>query len=1043
MSRDLAERADGIRRRDFLKVVGVTGAGATLSGCSTGDVERLLPYVAAQEQITPGVATWYATVCGGCAAGCGLWVRTREGRVVKIEGNPEHPVSEGAVCARGQATLQHLYNPDRHHGPMVREGDRFRQGTWDEAERLLAARIRRATGATSPQPAPVPAGAAGAQAAGAAEAAQAAGRGRVLFITGHVGPTMSRLIDEFVASVNGLRIDWDAVSEAPLREATRIAYGIDGIPRYDIAASRLLLSFGNDFVEVGPSPVGYGKGLARMSGVNDEDHAKGRFVYLGSRLSLTGMNADEWIPIQPGSEAAVALGMAAAIAGPGAGGPYANLLQSYSPQSAAAAAGVSAEVIEALAEQFVDEGPSLAIGPGIGTHHRNATAANLAVMILNDVAGNVGRTVFYEEGVAASTGSFGEMQAAIRAMAAGEIGLAIVHNANPAYALPPAAGFVEAFESVPFKVSTATAQDETSALCDLIMPDSHFLQSWGDSAPRAGLVAIQQPTMVELPMFDSKSAGDALLAVAGHLGSDFGAATFYEYLRAQHQATLAASGDAEEAWRQALRTGVLSDEPPSAQTPALRPADTALTFDAPDLDGDGDLALVVYPSPRFGGGEFANSAWMQELPDPVSKITWHSWLEMNPATAEERGLRDGDIVTVASPHGELDVPLWTYPGIRTDTVALAMGGGHVAMGRYANGNGVNPMQLLPAVAEQPSGGLVTLATSVTITPTGERRRLVQTDGSEGDQHDRPIAPAVQLATLGGELVVEEDEEHEELMELQAGGGFIPVPAEGGDPASFPLPGSRYGEYANAHEGPRWAMAIDLDKCTGCSACVIACQAENNVPWVGEELVLMGREMHWMRIERYYEHVDATQAGDLDVRFLPMLCQHCNNAPCEPVCPVFATYHTPEGVNAQVYNRCVGTRYCANNCPYKVRVFNWYRYTDAIPEPLNWQWNPDVTVRDNGVMEKCSFCMQRIRDAENRAALEEGREVRDGEIVPACQQTCPAEAIVFGNIRDPNARVTQAVESGRTYRVLDALVNTQPAVNYLMKVTFHEVAEAAH
>jgi molybdopterin-containing oxidoreductase family iron-sulfur binding subunit len=363
------------------------------------------------------------------------------------------------------------------------------------------------------------------------------------------------------------------------------------------------------------------------------------------------------------------------------------------------------------------------------------------------------------------------------------------------------------------------------------------------------------------------------------------------------------------------------------------------------------------------------------------------------------------------------------------------------MGRYADGNGVNALDLLPAVAEQPSGAFVTLATTVSVTPTGDSRRLVTVDGSDGDQHDRPIAPAVQLALLGEP--VEAEEEHGELMQLQEGGGFIPVPAEGGTPQSFPLPGAQHGEYATAHEGPRWAMAIDLDKCTGCSACVIACQAENNVPWVGEELVLMGREMHWMRIERYYEHVDATQAGDLDIRFLPMLCQHCNNAPCEPVCPVFATYHTPDGVNVQIYNRCVGTRYCANNCPYKVRVFNWYRYTDAIPEPLNWQWNPEVTVRDNGVMEKCSFCIQRIREAEHRAALEERRPVRDGEVVPACEQSCPAEAIVFGNIRDPNARVTQLVESERTYRVLDAIVNTQPAVNYLKKVTFHEVSSGAH
>jgi molybdopterin-containing oxidoreductase family iron-sulfur binding subunit len=1018
MARDLGERADGIRRRDFLKAVGVTGAGATLTGCSTSEVERLLPYVTHPEEITPGVATWYTTVCGGCSAGCGLWVRTREGRVVKLEGNPDHPVSEGGVCARGHATLQHLYNPDRHHGPMVREGDAFRQGTWDEAEGLLAARIQRASNA------------------------QNADAGRVLVITGHVGPSMSRLIDDFVASVEGLRVDYDALSDAPLREAARIGYGVPSLPRYDIAAARLLLSFSNDFVESGPSPVEHGKGLARMSAVSDEDHAKGRFVFLGSRLSLTGLNADEWVPIRAGSEAAVALGMAAAIAGPGAAGAYANLLQTYTPQAAAEAAGVSVEAIEDLARRFVAEGPSLALGPGAGAYHRNATAANLAVMILNHVAGNVGRTVFYEGGTGRPASAYADMEDAIAAMGSGEIGVVIVHNANPAYSLPAGSGFIEAFQSVPFRVSLASAHDETSALCNLIMPDRHFLESWGDSSPRAGIMAIQQPVMEPVPMFDAKAAGDALLAVAGQLDADLGAATFYEYLRAQHMAAHdASSGDFEAMWRQALRTGVAAQDAPAAAAPQLRTPDTALTFDAPALDGSGDLALIVHPSGRFGGGEFSNSPWMQELPDSVSKITWHSWLEINPTTAEARGLRNGDIVTVTSPHGSVEVPVWLYPGIREDAVALAMGGGHTAMGRYADGNGVNAMGLLPAIAEQPSGALVTLATTVSVEPTGRSRRLVTVDGSEGDQHDRPIAPAVQLALLGE--AVEEEEAHGELMDLQAGGGFIPVPADGGSPAAFPLPGSRYGEYANAHEGPRWAMAIDLDKCTGCSACVVACQSENNVPWVGEELVLMGRDMHWMRIERYYEHVDATQAGDLDVRFLPMLCQHCNNAPCEPVCPVFATYHTPEGVNAQIYNRCVGTRYCANNCPYKVRVFNWYRYTDAIPEPLNWQWNPDVTVRDNGVMEKCSFCMQRIREAENRAALEEGRAVRDGEIVPACEQSCPAEAIVFGNIRDPNARVTQVVASERTYRVLDAIVNTQPAVSYLKKVTFHEVAEGAH
>lgn len=238
------------------------------------------------------------------------------------------------------------------------------------------------------------------------------------------------------------------------------------------------------------------------------------------------------------------------------------------------------------------------------------------------------------------------------------------------------------------------------------------------------------------------------------------------------------------------------------------------------------------------------------------------------------------------------------------------------------------------------------------------------------------------------------------------------------------------------------MAIDLDKCTGCGVCVTACQAENNIPWVSENEALMGREMHWLRLERYYETVDASHAGPLDVRFLPMLCQHCNNAPCEPVCPVFAAYHTPDGLNAQAYNRCVGTRYCANNCPYKVRVFNWYGYAIDIPEPMNWQFNPDVTVRDNGVMEKCTFCIQRIRDAGNRAAVE-GREIRDGEVYTACQSVCPSEAIVFGNVKEPDSRVARLVADERTYRVLDELINTQPAVHYLKKVTFHQVEEGGH
>ncbi len=1004
---------DGIKRRDFLKVLGVSGAGATLAGCSTKDVERLLPYVVAPDEITPGVATWYTTVCGGCSAQCGMWVRTREGRAVKVEGNPNHPVSQGGLCSKGHATLQHLYNPDRFPGPMIREGGSLRQGTWDEAEQLLAARIR--------------------------------ATGNVMFIGGRMGPSMNNLVDQFVTAVNGTRVEYDAVSDAPLREAARIAYGAAGLPRYDIANARLLLSFSNDFIETGSSPVAHNKGLARMSAV-DAAGSKGRFVYLGPRLSTTGLNADEWIPIRPGSEAAVALGMASVIADDAsAAGPYADVLRSYSPAAAAQAAGVSEDSIRELAERFASESPTLALGPGVGGHHRNATAANIAVMILNDVAGNVGRTVHYDAGVTAAASAYADMESAVSAMAVGQVGVAIVHGTNPAYSMPAASGFVEAFNQVTFKVSFASAMNETAGLADLILPDRHFLEAWGDSMPRLGVMALQQPVMQPVPHFDSKQTGDVLLALSASLGSDLGAPTFYEFMRNRHMEMHDAStGDFESAWRMALRTGAVEQEMGSTVAAAqLQAPDAALLFDAPTLDLGGDLTLLVHPSPRFGGGEFSNSAWRLELPDPVSKITWHSWLEMNPQTAEQRGIREGDIVTVSSPHGTVDVPVWIYPGIREDAVALAMGGGHTNMGRWADGSGVNALALLPSESEQPSGAMVTLATTVTVTPTGERRRIATIEGSN-DQHDRQIAPAVALADLGQAEEAEQEEGHGELQELQGAGGFVPVPAEGGASTAFPLEGARHGEYADAHERPRWGMAIDLDKCTGCSACVTACQAENNVPWVGEDQIVMGRDMNWVRIERYYERIDATQAGDLDVRFLPMICQHCGNAPCEPVCPVFATYHTPEGVNVQIYNRCVGTRYCANNCPYKVRVFNWYRYTDEnVPEPMNWQWNPDVTVRSNGVMEKCSFCMQRIREVENRAALEGGREINDGEIVPACEQSCPAEAIVFGNVRDPNSRVSQVISSERTYRALDEIVNTQPAVHYLKKVTFHELPAGGH
>ena len=1010
---------NGIERRDFLKVLGVSGAGASVFGCSTDEVERLIPYVVPPEDSTPGLATWYTSVCRECPAECGLWVKTREGRPVKVDGNPGHPVSGGALCARGHSSLQGLYDPDRVSGPMLRENGELREIDWEEARAILADRL---AGAANP-----------------------------LWLGGRTGPSTRQLVDDFMEAVGGERVEYEALSEAPLREAARQAFGRDAVPTYDFAQADLVVSFGADFLETWLSPVEHARGFAQASTVNDEG-VKAPFVFLGPRLSLTGQNADEWYPIQAGSEPLVAMAVARAMQDMGAdAGPYEGVVQGYDVEQAADAAGVSADKIQELAERLMEADRPLVAGPGVAGQHRHATAANLAVLVVNAMAGALGETVrFSEANNAAPSEPFASVREAVDAMQGGDVDVLLLHRANPVYSLPPDSGFREALDAVDFTVAFASHLDETTSEADLVLPDRHALEAWGDSNPRAGVYGLQQPTTRPIPHFDSQQAEDVLLELGQELGHDLGAEDFQAYLQERwsevHQASEWSGEDFETFWRRALRDGVVPVPDEEEDEPELQEPDRAFTFDPPPMDGESEgLALVVQPSAKLWDGRLANRPWMQELPDVVSKMAWHSWVELHPDTADELGVQTGDVVRVQSPQGELEVPVWTYPGIRPDTASLTMGNGHERMGRYADGHGVNPMRLLPADAEEPSGTLVHVATRVQVEPTGEYIRPASIEG-EAQTFDRPIVPAVEHNDLleretsgetprAGEHPGASEDQH--LYELQAWGGFVPVPTDG-SPGEYPLEGAQYGEY-DPETQPRWAMAIDLDKCTGCSACVTACQSENNVGVVGEDQIRMGRDLHWIRPERYYEHVDATQAGTVDIRHLPMLCQHCGNAPCEPVCPVYAAYSTPDGINAQVYNRCVGTRYCANNCPYKIRVFNWYSSYNDPPEPLNWQYNPDVTVRSEGVMEKCTFCVQRIREGENKALLE-GRELEDGDVVPACQQSCPAEAIVFGDIRDPESRVAQVSRSHRTYRVMDGLINTQPAVNYLKKVTFHEVED---
>jgi molybdopterin-containing oxidoreductase family iron-sulfur binding subunit len=658
-----------------------------------------------------------------------------------------------------------------------------------------------------------------------------------------------------------------------------------------------------------------------------------------------------------------------------------------------------------------------------------------------------------------------------------------VRGANPAYSLPKTARFAESFSKVPFKVSFSMYPDETTELCDLVIPDLHSLESWGDADVTRGVIGLQQPAMDPVyPNATSKSlpaaigTGDALLLVAKRdaaAGAKFTAPDYRTWVMSNFPG-------GQTAFAVGLQKGTVNGSLP-ARTIAAAPSSTPKA--APIGGAQGDFFLVTYPSPLLGDGRGANKPWLQELPDPVTKICWSSWVELHPETAQRLGIDRGDILEVKTANGTVRAPAFPFLGIHKDAIAIPLGQGHKASaqvptfdplhhagitqwgyGRYSRDLGINALDLVPLGVDA-AGGLALTSTKASISKTGEHRTLPSTEGS-ARQHGRGIAQAINAADLG-----KPSEEHEERPPGSADHEFLPglrspVAADAQGQLGAPTAadqGTLKGMYRpddpRGMAKRRWAMTVDLNRCTGCSACVTACYAENNIPTVGAFWqnatfwadarpgfnIERGREMNWIRLERYFEGNPDGKFGEaFETRFVPMLCQHCGNAPCEPVCPVYATYHAPDGLNVQVYNRCVGTRYCSNNCPYKVRYFNWFGYgesdrkQDAFPEPLNWQLNPDVTVRGKGVMEKCSFCVQRIREAENRAALEH-RDLQPDEFTTSCAQACPSRAITFGDAADPNWSVAQLAHDRRAYHVFEEL-NTFTAVVYLKKVN-HPAAGA--
>lgn len=980
-------------RRDFLKLSAAAMAFAT-AGCALRPTEKIIPYVKAPDDMVPGVANYYATTLPD-AAGTGVLVRTREGRPIKIEGNPDHPLSQGKLSAAGQYSIFDLYDPDRLKNPVrILPGERLKTEAvpWQTADEEIGKALADAR--------------------------------KVVVLTGtRHGQARMKVINDFLSGFpNGEHIMFDAWNFDETRQAQADCYGVPVMPRYRFDRADYFLFLECDPLGGGFSSLEWSVDFAKTRAVRDGKMSK--VVCFESFLSQTGSNADERWRIRAGAGSGLAMEIALELMGNGHYPPtppkkdgrpgekmdpsplYARRL-SLTNEEREIRLGVPKGTVKRLARELWEHrGRGLVVG-------REDYLTQINVNLINSICGNDGRAV---DGTMSPSrqarGSLKDMLDLIKQMQAGKVDALIIHDSNPAYWLPESAGSADALKNVKLVVSLSTHIDETACHAHFVLPGLHYLESWGDSEPQVGLHSLTQPCI--MPLWDNRAAEDSLIALAkaaqkGPLAKTEGG--WAEYLKATWKTEVYSptryEASFENFWNSVLRNGVLNtvidtEGEPRPVYPDAKDKRRIVT----EVPSKEELQFIVYPSPNLTDGSHANNAWLLECPDPVSRISWTNYTSISPATAAKLGFEEGDIVTLEVKGKFVKIPVHIQPGDTDNVVSVQTGWGRTHAGKVGSGAGVNAFafdsmyRCLSYDLNEPDSRGSHEFIGCKLIPTGRSEKLPCVQGHNYIE-GRPIIAETSLEEYRND-------------------------PKSGHPHEHPLM-SMWPEHK--YDGNRWGMNIDLTACIGCNACIAACQVENNIPVVGREQVSRGREMHWIRIDRYY----SGEPENPEVTYQPMLCQHCENAPCETVCPVLATVHNEEGINQQIYNRCVGTRYCSNNCPYKVRRFNWHEYalTAYDQHPLRLALNPEITVREKGVMEKCTFCVHRIRHGK-MDAKEMGRPVRDEDIQTACQQTCPTGAITFGNINNPESQVSKNIQDERGYHVLEAL-NVKPSVTYWTKL----------